>query len=113
MGKFQIYQSPKSGEWYWRLLSDKGDNLLSSEGYKAREGCDNGIVSVKTNAPLDERYVKRAEKDLVRFWFVLRAANHEIIGSGSTRDSESARDEELAQVKAQAPTAAVEEAITE
>ncbi len=113
MGKFQTYQSPTSGEWYWRLLSDQGKNLLSSEGYKAKDGCMNGIASVKENAGTDERYVKRAEKDPVRFWFVLRAANHEIIGTGSTLSSESERDEEIATVKAQAASATIEEAIQE
>lgn len=48
--KFQIYLD-KGGEYRFRLLATNGENIGSSEGYKAKASCLNGIESVKKNAP--------------------------------------------------------------
>lgn len=47
--KFELY-ADKSGEFRFRLKAKNGENILSSEGYKAKAGCLNGIESVKKNA---------------------------------------------------------------
>ncbi len=48
--KFQIY-TDKAGEFRFRLLAKNGKNILSSEGYKSKKSCLNGIASVAKNAP--------------------------------------------------------------
>ncbi len=48
--KFQIYHD-KAGEFRFRLMSKNGRNILSSEGYKTKKSCLNGIDSVVKNAP--------------------------------------------------------------
>ncbi|PIE77046.1 MAG: hypothetical protein CSA13_01295 [Clostridiales bacterium] len=48
--KFQIY-TDKAGEFRFRLLAKNGKNILSSEGYKTKKSCLNGISSVAKNAP--------------------------------------------------------------
>ncbi len=48
--KFQIY-TDKAGEFRFRLLAKNGRNILSSEGYKTKKSCLNGIDSVAKNAP--------------------------------------------------------------
>ena len=48
--KFEIYLD-KAGEYRFRLKATNGEIIAVSEGYKALAGCENGIESVKKNAP--------------------------------------------------------------
>lgn len=47
--KFEIYKD-KKGEFRFRLKAGNGETILTSEGYKSKDGCKNGIESVKKNA---------------------------------------------------------------
>ena len=48
--KFEMY-TDKSGEFRFRLKATNGQIIATSEGYKAKASCLNGIESVKKNAP--------------------------------------------------------------
>lgn len=48
--KFEIY-TDKAGEFRFRLKATNGQIIAVSEGYKAIASCNNGIASVKKNAP--------------------------------------------------------------
>ena len=48
--KFEIYLD-KAGEYRFRLKATNGEIIAVSEGYTALAGCENGIESVKKNAP--------------------------------------------------------------
>ena len=48
--KFEIY-TDKAGEFRFRLKARNGEVIAASEGYKAKASCENGIASVKKNAP--------------------------------------------------------------
>ncbi|MBQ9267405.1 MAG: YegP family protein [Clostridia bacterium] len=48
--KFEVY-TDKAGEFRFRLTARNGQNILASEGYAQMAGCQNGIESVKKNAP--------------------------------------------------------------
>ena len=48
--KFEVYQD-KAGEYRFRLKATNGEIIAVSEGYTALAGCNNGIESVKKNAP--------------------------------------------------------------
>ena len=48
--KFEIYKD-KAGEFRFRLKAKNGEIIATSEGYKAKASCENGIESVKKNAP--------------------------------------------------------------
>lgn len=48
--KFELYED-KAGEYRFRLKASNGEIIAVSEGYKAKSGCENGIESVKKNAP--------------------------------------------------------------
>ena len=48
--KFEIYLD-KAGEYRFRLKAANGEIIAVSEGYTALAGCENGIESVKKNAP--------------------------------------------------------------
>ena len=48
--KFEMYLD-KAGEFRFRLKARNGEIIATSEGYKAKAGCLNGIESVRKNAP--------------------------------------------------------------
>ena len=48
--KFEMYVD-KAGEYRFRLKAKNGEIVAVSEGYKSKESCENGIDSVKKNAP--------------------------------------------------------------
>ena len=48
--KFEMY-TDKSGEFRFRLKARNGEIIAVSEGYKTKASCENGIESVKKNAP--------------------------------------------------------------
>ena len=54
--KFEMY-TDKAGEFRFRLKARNGEIIATSEGYTAKAGCENGIESVRKNAP-DAEIVK-------------------------------------------------------
>ena len=48
--KFEMY-TDKAGEFRFRLKATNGEIIAVSEGYKTKASCENGIESVKKNAP--------------------------------------------------------------
>ena len=48
--KFEMYED-KAGEFRFRLKARNGEIIATSEGYKTKANCENGIDSVKKNAP--------------------------------------------------------------
>jgi uncharacterized protein len=48
---FEWYKD-KVGKFRFRLKAANGETIAASEGYNSKEGCLNGIESVKKNAPI-------------------------------------------------------------
>ncbi|MCD7847137.1 MAG: YegP family protein [Oscillospiraceae bacterium] len=48
--KFEIY-TDKAGEFRFRLKARNGEIIATGEGYKAKASCQNGIDSIRRNAP--------------------------------------------------------------
>lgn len=48
--KFELYED-KGGEYRFRLKSRNGQTIAVSEGYTTKAACENGIDSVRKNAP--------------------------------------------------------------
>lgn len=101
--KFELYKSKADSQFYFRLLAENGANILGSEGYAAKSSCENGIKSVKANAPSDSRYERKSNN--VQFWFTLKAGNGEIVGKSQMYSSNTARDAGIESVKQNAPGA--------
>ena len=57
--KFEVYLD-KAGEYRFRLKASNGENICSSEGYKAKPSCLNGIESIRRNAPEAEVVIEEA-----------------------------------------------------
>ena len=47
--KFELFKD-KKGEYRFRLKDGNGEIILASEGYVSKDGCKNGIASVRKNA---------------------------------------------------------------
>lgn len=106
---FEIKKS-SDGQFYFNLKASNGSIILKSERYEAKSGTENGIKSVKTNAPDDARFdLKTSSNGLA--YFVLKAANGEIIGTSEMYSSESARDSGIESVKTNAPDAGINDLI--
>lgn len=106
--KFQLFKSEKDNQFYWRLRAKNSEIILCSEGYKTKKGAENGIESVRKNSPFDERYDRR-EAQNGEYYFVLKAANHEIIGVSETYKTKAGRDKGIKVVKREAPCAPLED----
>lgn len=49
-GKFEIY-TDKGGKYRFRLKAGNGEIIASSEAYESKASAQNGVKSVRTNAP--------------------------------------------------------------
>ena len=106
-GKFELYKD-KAGEFRFRLKAGNGENILASEGYKDKTGAENGIASVKKNAA-DKTRFEIKESSGGKPYFVLKAANHQVIGQSQMYDSASGAESGIASVMANAPAAAIDD----
>jgi len=77
-GKFVITKG-KDNKFYFNLKASNGQVILTSQGYKDKKGCLNGIDSVKRNSKDGDRFeVKTSSND--KEYFVLNATNGQVIG---------------------------------
>lgn len=105
MGKF-IITKRKNDDYQFNLKAGNGQVILASQGYATKQGCKNGIESVKTNAPFDSRYDREVSSNN-QYYFNLKAGNGEIIGTSEMYTTTSARDNGIESVKTNAPTAEI------
>lgn len=103
-----IISTRKNGEYQFNLKADNGQVVLTSEGYNAKSGCLNGIESVRKNAADDKHYERKTSSN-GKYYFNLKAANSQIIGTSEMYAEESGRENGIASVKKNAPAAVVEE----
>ncbi len=106
-GKFVVSRR-SNGEFQFCLCASNGQTILASEGYTSRDGCMNGIESVRKNSADATRFEKRTAKD-GRPYFVLKAGNHQIIGQSQMYASDASCDNGMASVGKHAPDAVVVE----
>ena len=106
-GKFELYKD-NAGEFRFRLKASNGQIILTGEGYASKDGLLNGVESIRTNAADPARYeVKEASNG--NPYFVLKAANHQVIGQSQTYSSAADCDNGISSVAANAPDAAVDD----
>ncbi len=79
MSVFQIFEDSK-GKFRFRLRSSNGEIILKSQGYKSKSSAKKGIESVISNYEDEKNYVRKGG-DEKKYYFVLKAANGEIIGT--------------------------------
>lgn len=107
MGTFVITKRA-NGEFRFNLEATNGQVILSSEGYTTKAACENGIESVKENAPDEARYDRKTSSN-DKPYFNLKARNGQVIGTSELYESEAARDNGIASVMKNAPEARIED----
>ena len=105
MGKFEI-KTRKNGEFQFNLKATNGQVILTSEGYKSKASCINGVESVKKNCQDEKRFeVKEASNG--KPYFNLMATNGQIIGSSQMYANQVNMKNGIASVMKNAPDAEV------
>ena len=106
-GKFELRTS-SNGQFRFNLKAGNGQVILTSELYTEKRGALNGIESVKRNAPIDDRYERKANKSGDPY-FVLKASNGQVVGQSESYSSTSAMESGIESVKKNAPDATVDD----
>lgn len=102
-GKFEL-KVAKNGDFHFNLLAGNGQIIMSSEMYKSKASAENGIASIKKNGG-NEANFERLVSSSGKPYFVLKAANHQVIGQSQMYESEASRDNGIASVMKNAPDA--------
>lgn len=95
---YQITNS-SDGQFHFVLKAGNTETILTSELYTVKESAQNGISSVQSNCADDARYEKLDSKN-GKFYFNLKAANHQVIGTSQMYTSAQSRDKGIDSVKA-------------
>lgn len=106
-GWFELSKS-SDGQFRFVLKAGNGEIVLTSELYTSKSAAENGIASIRTNSPLDERYEKKTASN-GKFHFNLKAGNHQVIGSSQLYATEQSRDKGIASVKTNGSTQTVKD----
>jgi len=104
---FQLRQAA-DGQWYFNLTAENNKVIMTSELYSSKPAALKGIESVRVNGVLAERYERRKSSD-GKDYFVLKAANREIIGTSEMYASATAMENGIEAVMRVAATAGIDE----
>src|SRR5512141_1505948 len=106
-GKFEV-KTTANGQFMFNLQAGNGEIILSSEMYKTKAACLNGVESVRTHAQVAENLDRRQSKNGDPY-FALKAQNGQDIGRGETYKSKSSMERGILSVMGNAPDAKVVE----
>ena len=104
--KFVLKKS--KDQFMFNLKAGNGEIILTSERYTSKSGAKNGIKSVRENSQYDEQF-ERKESSNGKYYFVLKAKNHEPIGKSEMYNSKSSMENGIESVKENAPEAEIED----
>jgi uncharacterized protein len=93
-----VIKNSSDGQFMFVLKAGNNEVVLTSELYTQKHNAENGIESVRANATDDARFDRRRSVDGEPY-FVLKAANGEIIGTSEMYSSTSAVVRGIAAVK--------------
>jgi uncharacterized protein YegP (UPF0339 family) len=86
------------GRFVFNLKAANDQVILTSQAYETKESAEGGIASVKNNAGIDAQYEERTGSDGLPY-FVLHAANRQVIGRSQMYSSREAMQKGIASVK--------------
>lgn len=96
-GWFELKKA-KDGQFHFNLKAGNGEIVLTSEMYKTRTSAENGIASVQKNSGDASRYESLTASN-GKFYFTLKAVNHQVIGQSQMYSDAVSRDKGLASVQ--------------
>lgn len=91
------------GQFRFSVKADEKQTLLASETYRSKSSAEGGIASVRSNCGQERRYEKKVAGN-GQFFFNLKAANGEVIGTSHMYATTEARDAAIATVMAAVAT---------
>ena len=104
-GSFELSKG-SDNQFRFVLKASNGETVLSSEGYTSKASAESGIASVQANCGEDSRYEKKESKN-GKFYFVLKAANHQVIGTSQMYASAQGRDGGIESTKTNGKTTTI------
>jgi uncharacterized protein YegP (UPF0339 family) len=98
--EFQV-TTGKDGQFYFNLTAKNGQVIISSQGYKSKDGCKNGIASVKKNSS-NKKNFERNDSKAGQHYFVLKAANSKVIGKSQMYKTKESMENGIQSIKTNA-----------
>jgi len=102
MGAYEI-KTMRNGSFMFNLKAGNGEVILTSQKYTSKASAKKGIASVIKNSADDSRFERKVARNKKPF-FVLKAANNQIIGKSELYEAEKSRDKGITSVKRNGPT---------
>jgi hypothetical protein len=106
-GWYEISKNDKE-QYSFVLKAANAQVVLRSQQYASKASAQGGIASVQANCALDNRYEPATSGD-GRFYFNLRAANSQVIGTSQMYADPSGRKTGIESVKANGASTDVRE----
>jgi uncharacterized protein YegP (UPF0339 family) len=106
-GWYEIAKNEKE-QFSFVLKAANAQVILRSQQYAAKASAQGGIASVQANCARDERYELATASD-GRFYFNLKAANTQVVGTSQMYASEATRTTGIESVKANGASTDVRE----
>ncbi len=106
-GWFEL-SSSANGQYRFVLKAGNAETILTSELYKAKASAEGGIASVQANCSNDDRFDKK-ESTNGKFYFTLKAANHQVIGTSQMYTTASSRNNGIESVKTNGVTRTIKD----
>jgi uncharacterized protein YegP (UPF0339 family) len=106
-GWYEIAKNDKE-QYSFVLKAANAQVILRSQQYAAKASAQGGIASVQTNCALDDRYELATASD-GRFYFNLKAANSQVVGTSQMYADEGGRTTGIESVKANGASTDVRE----
>ncbi len=106
-GWFELSKNSK-GKFHFVLKAGNSESILTSEVYETKAAAENGIASIGKNCSDDARYDRKTASN-GKFYFNLKAGNHQIIGTSQMYASEASRDGGVESVKSNGTSKTVKE----
>lgn len=107
-GTFELKKAA-GDKFHFVLKAKNRQTILSSEIYETKKAALNGIASVRKNAEKEARYEQQTSTS-GKPYFVLKAANGEVIGSSQMYASTRSVKRGIASVQANAASAELSDA---
>jgi uncharacterized protein YegP (UPF0339 family) len=102
------YELKKGAKFSFNLKSANHQVVLTSQSYESKAAAENGIASVQKNCG-DDSCFERKESKSDQPYFVLKAANSQVIGQSQMYDSAAAMEKGIESVKSNGPAIEVKD----
>jgi uncharacterized protein YegP (UPF0339 family) len=93
-----VLKNSSDGQFMFVLKAGNNEIILTSELYSQKHNAEGGIASVRANSADDARFDRRTSV-AGEPYFVLKAANGEVIGTSEMYSSASSRERGIASVR--------------